>query len=35
MTNVTGLLLSCFVGNSLNIGVFFFALLQKDLFEGM
>ena len=35
VTNVTGLLLSCFVGNSLNIDVFFSALLQKDLFEGM
>ena len=35
VTNVTGLLLSCFVENSLNVDVFFFALLQKDLFEGM
>ena len=41
LTNVTELLLACFVGNSLNIDVFFvfvfffFALLQKDLFEGM
>ena len=33
MTNVTGLLLACFVGNSLNID--FFALLQKDLSKGM
>ena len=33
VTNVTGLLLACFVGNSLNM--MFFALLQKDLFKGM
>ena len=33
VTNVTGLLLACFVGNSLKIDVF--ALLQKDLFKGM
>ena len=37
LTNVTELLLACFVGNSLNTDVFFFffALLQNDLFEGM
>ena len=33
VTNVTGPLLACFFGNSLNIDVFF--LLQKDLFKGM
>ena len=33
VTNVTGLLLARFVGNSLNM--MFFALLQKDLFKGM
>ena len=33
VTNVTGPLLACFVGNSLNIDVVF--LLQKDLFKGM
>ena len=33
VTNVTGLLLACFVRNSLNTALF--ALLQKDLFKGM
>ena len=34
VTNVTGLLLACFVGKSL-LTLMFFALLQKDLFKGM
>ena len=33
VTKVTGLLLACFVRNSLNTALF--ALLQKDLFKGM
>ena len=34
VTNVTGLLIACFVGKSL-LTLMFFALLQKDLFKGM